>query len=152
MFTPEDEHWMQAAIKLANKAAALGEVPVGAVIVRDNQLIAEGFNQPIQTHDASAHAEMMALRAAGGAIQNYRLVDTTLYVTIEPCMMCAGALVHARIGRLVFAAAEPRHGAVISKGRVLDESFLNHKVQYQHGLLATECAALMSEFFKNKRR
>lgn len=143
--------WMQRALQLAETARAENEVPVGAVLVVDNEMIAEGYNCPIATHDPSAHAEMVVMRRAAEKIQNYRLVNSTLYVTLEPCLMCAGAMVHARIGRLVFGASDPRAGAVQSQSRVLDHAFLNHRVLYEGGLLAEPCGVILSEFFKARR-
>ena len=122
------EKWMQVALGLAAKAAQQDEVPVGAVVVRDNQIVGRGFNQPIGRHDPTAHAEIMALRDAASALGNYRLPGCTLVVTVEPCTMCAGALVHARIEQLIFGAREPRAGAVCSSAQVLDNPGLNHKV------------------------
>jgi len=147
-----DEHWMRLALEQARMAAAVGEVPVGAVLVRNNELIGAGFNQPISACDPTAHAEVVALRAAAQGAANYRLPDTTLYVTIEPCAMCTGALVHARVRRLVFGAAEPRAGAIVSAARLLDATFFNHRVSYESGVLAPDCAAIMQKFFRERRR
>lgn len=146
-----DRHWMRLALEQARLGAAAGEVPVGAVLVKDGELIATGFNQPIGRCDPTAHAEVVALRAAATALANYRLSDTTLYVTIEPCAMCAGALVHARIKRLVFGATEPRAGAVVSSLQVLAGEHLNHRVDVTGGVLAEECGAVMKTFFRDKR-
>lgn len=146
-----DEHWMQLALEQAQLAAANGEVPVGAVLVKDNQLIASGFNQPISSCDPSAHAEVVVLRNAAKKLSNYRLPGTTLYVTIEPCTMCIGTLIHARVERLVFGAAEPRAGAVVSAARLLEGSQFNHRIAVQGGILAEQCAAIMQEFFRKKR-
>lgn len=146
-----DREWMQLALEQARLGAAAGEVPVGAVLVRDGVLIAAGFNQPIGRCDPTAHAEIVALRAAAQAEGNYRLPDTTLYVTIEPCAMCAGALVHARIKRLVYGAPEPRAGAVVSSMRLLEGEHLNHRVEVEGGVLADECAATMKTFFRDRR-
>lgn len=148
----EDEKWMRHALTLAREAEGLGEVPVGAVLVRDGQLVAEGFNQPISQNDPTAHAEVVALRAAAQVESNYRLPNTTLYVTVEPCTMCAGSLVHARIKRLVYGASEPRAGAVASQLQVLSQPFYNHRVEVQGGVLAEECAELISGFFARKRK
>jgi tRNA(adenine34) deaminase len=145
------EEWMLAALLLAEQAAQHGEVPVGAVVVRENQIVGRGFNQPIGRHDPTAHAEIMALRDAALTLGNYRLPGCTLVVTVEPCTMCAGALVHARIERLIFGAKEPRAGAVCSSARVLDNSGLNHKVTVVDGVLEKECKALMSVFFQGRR-
>ncbi len=142
---------MQHAYQLAEHAAAIGEVPVGAVLVRNDEIIGEGYNQPISAQDPSAHAEIIALRQAAKTIQNYRLLNTTLYVTLEPCTMCAGAMVHARIERLIYGANEPRAGAVTSVAQCLDQPFLNHRVKHQSGLLAIPCGNLLSEFFKARR-
>jgi len=146
-----DAHWMRLALDLAECARAAGEVPVGAVLVRDNQILGEGFNAPISRVDPTAHAEIVALRAAAQACGNYRLSGSTLYVTIEPCAMCAGALVHARVGRLVFAAREPRAGAVTSRLALLDADFLNHKVSWDEGVEEEAAARLMRQFFRSRR-
>lgn len=146
------EKWMQVALELAAKAARQDEVPVGAVVVRDNQIVGRGFNQPIGRHDPTAHAEIMALRDAASTLGNYRLPGCTLVVTVEPCTMCAGAIVHARIAQLIFGAREPRAGAVCSSAQVLDNSGLNHKVTVVEGVLEKECKALMSAFFKERRK
>lgn len=151
MFTERDAFWMQKALNLADLAALSGEVPVGAVLVRDDVLVAEGYNHPIGTFDPTAHAEVRALRAGGQILSNYRLVNTTLYVTLEPCLMCAGAMVHARIGRLVYGAWDKKAGAVVSTAAVLDEPFLNHKVVHQGGLLAEACGDKLSWFFEMRR-
>ncbi|MFP6794448.1 MAG: tRNA adenosine(34) deaminase TadA [Pseudomonadales bacterium] len=145
------EEWMQVALGLAEEAARHDEVPVGAVVVRENQIIGRGFNQPISGHDPTAHAEIMALRDAAQTLGNYRLPGCTLVVTVEPCTMCAGALVHARIEQLIFGAREPRAGAVCSSSRVLDNPGLNHKVTVIEGVLEKECKALMSAFFQERR-
>lgn len=146
-----DSAWMARALKLASRAESEGEVPVGALLVRDGELVAEGWNRPIGSHDATAHAEIEVLRAAGRKLGNYRLPGTTLYVTLEPCMMCAGAIVHARVERLVYGAADPRTGAVESVFNVLDESSLNHRVRYEGGVLAEESAELLRRFFRARR-
>lgn len=146
-----DAAFMTRALELARAAEALGEVPVGAVLVRDDTLLGEGFNQPISARDPSAHAEVVALRAAARHVDNYRLPGSTLYVTIEPCAMCAGALVHARVSRLVFGAREPKAGAVCSHLRLLEAPSLNHRVEVLEGLLAADCAALISGFFQKRR-
>ena len=145
------EEWMQVALGLAEEAARHDEVPVGAVVVCENQIIGRGFNQPISGHDPTAHAEIMALRDAAQTLGNYRLPGCTLVVTVEPCTMCAGALVHARIEQLIFGAREPRAGAVCSSSRVLDNPGLNHKVTVIEGVLEKECKALMSAFFQERR-
>lgn len=151
VFTEQDKHWMDHALQLAAQGARLGEVPVGAVIVCNDQVVGEGFNQPISSHDPTAHAEVIALRQAASRAQNYRLVDTTIYVTLEPCTMCVGALVHARIARLVFGTAEPKAGAVISKAQLLNHDYFNHRVNYSSGLLAQECQHQLSDFFALRR-
>lgn len=146
-----DEYWMQKALELAAQAEQQDEVPVGAVIVKDNQLIAEGWNQPIQSHDPSAHAEMQAIRAAGQALNNYRLVDTTLYVTLEPCSMCVGAMIHARIGRLVYGAYDEKTGAAGSAIQLLHDPAHNHKIEVLGGVLETESRQQLQQFFQKKR-
>lgn len=145
------EVWMQKAIDLAYVAAEISEVPVGAVIVRDNQIIGEGYNQPIGTSDPTAHAEIMALRDAAGKENNYRLPGSTLYVTIEPCTMCVGAMIHARIGTIVFGAREPRAGALISNLQLHEQQFYNHRPSILEGILAEECGQLISNFFSDRR-
>jgi tRNA(adenine34) deaminase len=147
-----DEYWMQYAYKLADKAAQLGEVPVGAVLVLDNQLIGEGWNRSIQNHDPTAHAEMMALKRGGEKIENYRLMETTLYVTLEPCPMCAGALVHARVKRLVYGASDFKTGAVGSVFNLVEDSRLNHQLMVESGVLGQMCSQQISAFFKARRQ
>ena len=147
----DDIYWMQHAINLAKRAAEEGEVPIGALLVYDNQLISEGWNRPIAEHDPSAHAEIMCLRAAGKSINNYQLINTTLYVTLEPCVMCTGAIIHARIARLVFGAQDPKTGAIESVMQLLTHPSMNHRVTYTSGILATECGQLLSEFFQGRR-
>ena len=143
---------MQQALNLAAHAATAGEVPVGAVVVSaQGELLGSGFNQPILSHDPTAHAEVMALRAAAMSAGNYRLPGCTLYVTIEPCTMCVGAMVHARVAHLVFGAAEPRFGAVISGRRLLDENEFNHRTSWEGGVLADQCGEAMKAFFKTRR-
>ena len=142
---------MQRALLLAGHAQAQGEIPVGAVLVRGGAVIGEGWNQPISTCDPTAHAEIVALRQAALELQNYRLGGTTLYVTLEPCVMCAGAIVIARIERLVFAARELRFGAVRSKFRLADSDLLNHRVQVEEGLLAADAGEMLSSFFNERR-
>lgn len=149
--TADDEHWMRRALALARNAGDAGEVPVGAVLVRDGEAIGEGWNAPIGRCDPTAHAEIVALRAAASAASNYRLGGSTLYVTIEPCAMCAGALVHARVARLVFAAREPRAGAVASNLSLLDAEFLNHRVAWTEGVCADDAAQMMRDFFRRRR-
>jgi tRNA(adenine34) deaminase len=142
---------MQAALEQARRALAAGEVPIGAVIVFEHRIIASGYNQPISGSDPTAHAEIMALRSAAAAVKNYRLTGTTLYVTIEPCLMCVGALVHARIGTLVFGAAEPRTGAVTSTVRGVELPGHNHRVEVVAGVREAECRELMQAFFLARR-
>ena len=146
-----DEYWMQQALELAHKAEQQDEVPVGAVIVKDNQIIATGWNQPIQNSDPSAHAELTAMRKAGQALNNYRLIDTTLYVTLEPCSMCVGAMVHARVNRLVFGAYDMRTGAAGSAINLIGDSFHNHKVEVQGGVMEEECKSILQSFFRRRR-
>ena len=146
-----DEYWMRRALNLAERAQADGEVPVGAVVVKDDECIGEGWNQPISTRDPSAHAEITALRAAAGRTENYRLPGTTLYVTLEPCAMCAGAIILARVSRLVYAAADPRSGAAGSVFNILQSEQLNHRVDLTAGVLELEAAALLQTFFKTRR-
>ncbi|PSV07191.1 tRNA adenosine(34) deaminase TadA [Photobacterium kishitanii] len=146
-----DDAFMRRAMELATLAEAEGEVPVGAVIVHNGVIIGEGWNRSIGHHDATAHAEMMALRQAGQALQNYRLIDTTLYVTLEPCPMCAGAMVHSRIGKVVFGAHDAKTGAAGSIMNLLSYEGVNHHVQYQGDVLAAECRAQLQAFFKRRR-
>jgi tRNA(adenine34) deaminase len=146
-----DERWMRAALSQAEMARVAGEVPVGAVIVMNNQLLSAAYNSPILLHDPSAHAEILAIRAAATIIGNYRLADTTLYVTLEPCLMCAGAMIHARIARLVYGASDCKNGAAESLYRVFEDRRLNHDVAVQGGILATECGEILSGFFRHKR-
>ena len=145
------EQFMREAYGLASKAGTLDEVPVGAVIVQGGEIIGRGFNSTLASHDPTAHAEIMALRDAARGVGNHRLPDADLYVTIEPCTMCAGALVHARIRRLYFATQEPRAGAVVSTARCLDNPSLNHHIEYEQGLLELDCANLIRDFFAAKR-
>src|SRR5262245_23815374 len=142
---------MRAALELAAEAGRRGEVPVGAVVVIDEAIAGEGFNQPIATHDPTAHAEIVALRDAGRRIGNYRLVGATMYVTIEPCQMCVGAMVHARIGRLVFGAPEPKAGAIESAMRAHEHPSLNHRMTAVGGVLEDECRRVMQQFFESRR-
>lgn len=148
---PADIDFMRLALAEAQLAADLGEVPVGAVLVHQGQVIGRGFNQPISSHDPSAHAEMVALRQAALAQGNYRLANTTLYVTLEPCTMCAGLLIHSRVSRLVFGASEPKAGAVVSRSQVFDQSWMNHRIEVEGGVLGEECAAVLSSFFRARR-
>jgi tRNA(adenine34) deaminase len=151
MTTDTDLHWMRHALNLAQRAEAAGEVPVGAVLVKNGEIIGEGWNQPIGLHDPSAHAEMIALRAAGTQLQNYRLTDATLYVTLEPCIMCAGAILHARLARVVFGACDPKAGAVSSVYDVLTVPRLNHSLICEGGVLEQECSELLRGFFRSRR-
>ena len=151
MLLKDDEYWMGIALSLAAKARDLDEVPVGAVVVRDNEVIGEGYNQTLNLNDPSAHAEIMALRDAAHKVENHRLVDACLYVTIEPCTMCAGALIHARIRRLVYGAKEPRQGAIESSIQVLDNPSLNHKLEVTSEVCKEAAGQLMSSFFQSKR-
>ena len=146
-----DQDWIRHAIRLAQRAEAQGEVPVGAVIVKDDICIAEGWNQPICQHDPSAHAEIDAMRKAGQVLQNYRLLNTCLYVTLEPCIMCIGAIAHARISRLIIGADDPKRGAVYSAQKLSDMAFLNHKVEWSSGIMAAECGQLLTDFFRRRR-
>lgn len=147
----EDLRWMDLALQEALLARETQEVPVGAVIVREGRLLAAAHNSPIGLCDPSAHAEVLALRLAARAAGNYRLGDATLYVTLEPCLMCAGAVVQARLARVVFGAADPKGGAVISCWRVFDDERLNHRVSYTAGVRAAECSEILSGFFREKR-
>ena len=146
-----DRQFMQQALEMARLAAKAGEVPVGAVLVRDGQVIASAFNQPITQHDPSAHAEMLALRAAAESERNYRLPGTTLYVTLEPCTMCAGAMLHARIDRVVFGAYDPKTGAAGSVLDVFSEKQINHQTEVHGGMMSEECGQLLRDFFKERR-
>ncbi len=146
-----DEHWMQQALLQAQQAAALDEVPIGAVLVLNDQLLAAGYNRPRLSDDPTAHAEIVVLRSAGRRLGNYRFPGSTLYVTVEPCTMCAGALVHARVQRLVFGAPEQKSGAVHSTAAVLANPSLNHRVAVTAGVAEQACAALLQEFFQRKR-
>lgn len=152
MSLERDTFWMQRAIQLATMAAQKGEVPVGAVLLLDDQVIGEGHNSPISSQDPTSHAEIIALRAGAKKIGNYRLLNTTLYVTLEPCMMCAGAIVHSRVQRLIFGASDGKAGAIISTSHSLDHPFLNHRVDHAGGLLAHTCGELLSQFFRNRRQ
>jgi tRNA(adenine34) deaminase len=146
-----DIDWMRQALELAQQAADLGEVPVGALVVLDGQVIGRGFNQPIGAHDPCAHAEIIALREAALRVGNYRLPGAELYVTLEPCMMCAGAMIHARIERLIFAATEPKAGAIVSQLNSFELAHVNHRPAVTSGVLAAECSAQLSGFFRARR-
>lgn len=147
----QNRHWMSRALELAQEAANAGEVPVGAVLVRNDEIIGEGRNQPIGACDPTAHAEIVALRTAAARVGNYRLMDSTLYVTLEPCPMCAGAIIHARVARVVFGATDPRAGAAGTMCNLLQTDFLNHRTEVISGVLAVECATLLREFFRVRR-
>ena len=147
-----DTEYMQVALQLAKEAALAGEVPVGAVVVKDGVIIGQGYNAPIGQHDPSAHAEIEAMREAANNLGNYRLVDCTLYVTLEPCAMCAGAIQHARIARLVYGASDPKTGACGSVINLMAEPRLNHHTEVVGGVMATECGAMLSQFFAGRRR
>ena len=146
-----DRQYMQQAIEQAQLAALVGEVPVGAILVRDGQVISKAFNKPITNHDPSAHAEMLALRQAAEAEQNYRLPGTTLYVTLEPCTMCAGAMLHARVDRIVYGAPDPKTGAAGSVVDVFASKQINHQTSVNGGIMAEECGQLLKTFFKERR-
>ena len=146
-----DRQFMQQAIEQAKLAAAAGEVPVGAVLVHEGRVISTGFNQPIGHADPSAHAEMMALRSAAQTFSNYRLPGSTLYVTLEPCVMCAGAILHARVDRVVFGATDPKTGAAGSVLDVFSEKRINHQTQVEGGVMGQECGQLLRDFFKERR-
>jgi tRNA(adenine34) deaminase len=146
-----DEAWMRYAFRLAQIAEQQGEVPVGAIVVKDDQCIAEGWNSSIATHDPTAHAEMVALRKAGLALENYRLTGASLYVTLEPCVMCMGAISHARVERLVFGAFDPKRGAVCHALSLSDASFLNHRINWVGGILEIDCSELLRDFFRARR-
>jgi tRNA(adenine34) deaminase len=147
----EDLTWMRHALALAQRAEERGEVPVGAVLIRDDRIIGEGWNCPISARDPTAHAEIQAIRAAGQHVDNYRLGGATLYVTLEPCVMCAGAIIHARIQRVVFGASDPKGGAAGSVFNILPGNQLNHRVECQGGILAEACGTLLSIFFRARR-
>jgi len=149
--TGVDERWMRHALSLADKAEALGEVPVGSLIIQDDEVIGEGWNAPISLNDPTAHAEIAAIRAASARVSNYRLGGATLYVTLEPCSMCAGAIIHARIARVVFGALDPKTGAAGSQFELLGTDRLNHKVDVLGGVLADECGDKLRGFFRSRR-
>jgi len=146
-----DVYWMHHALALAVKGEVEEEVPVGAILVQNEAIVGEGWNRPIGENDPTAHAEVMALRAAGRQLGNYRLLDSTLYVTLEPCLMCVGAIIHARVTRLVFGATDPKGGAVISLCRALETPGLNHQVEVTGGVLAGECSDILKRFFQARR-
>ena len=151
MTDPRHEHYMKQALQLAAQAGERGEVPVGAVLVQDDKVLATGTNSPITLNDPTAHAEIQALRDAARTTGNYRLPGTTLYVTIEPCTMCVGALIHARVALLVFGTREPRAGAVVSQHRLLQSPAHNHRIHHIEGILQAECAQQIQQFFQAKR-
>ncbi len=152
MSIPADELWMEEALREGQRAAALGEVPVGAIVVQDGRIVGRGCNRPISEHDPTAHAEVLALREAGKAVGNYRLNGCDLYVTVEPCAMCAGAITHARIRRLVYGADDPKAGAVRSIAAVLNHPKLNHQVEVTSGVLAGRAMELVQAFFRERRK
>lgn len=153
LWAVEDINWMQQALNLAKQGAAREEVPVGAILVHNQQIIGQGFNEPIGRHDATAHAEIIALRDACRRLNNYRLpLQTTLYVTLEPCTMCIGALIHARVDRLIYAASEPRAGMVGSQMNLAAESFYNHRIQVYKGLCREHSSQMLKAFFRERRQ
>lgn len=147
-----DEHFMQLALEQAKLGGLRGEVPVGAVVVQEGEVVGSGFNCPISTRDPSAHAEMVAIRAAAARLDNYRLPGSTLYVTLEPCSMCAGLIVHSRIARVIYGTTEPKAGVAVSRGQFFQQDFLNHRVLVEGGVLAEACSSLLSDFFKARRQ
>ncbi|MFZ9035827.1 MAG: tRNA adenosine(34) deaminase TadA [Francisellaceae bacterium] len=147
----QQRQWMEQAIAAAMEAEKIGEVPVGAVVVKDNELVASGFNQMISLNDPSAHAEIIAMRKAGRKLQNYRLVDCDIFITLEPCMMCLGAMVHARIRHVYFGAFEPKAGVLCSNPGFHGLSFLNHRLEMSGGVLESKCSELLSAFFRRRR-
>jgi len=146
-----DLKWMEYAMSLAERAESQGEIPVGAVIIKDDKVVGEGWNQAISLNDPTAHAEIMAIRDAGSKLKNYRIIDTTMYVTLEPCVMCTGALVHSRISRVVFGAKDYKTGAVVSVMNLLEHESMNHVVEYESGLCESQCSEQLSSFFKKRR-
>ena len=150
--TMNDEYWMNKALQLARRAEQAGEVPVGAVLVKDNELIAEGWNQPVSSSDATSHAEIMAMREAGKKLDNYRLIDTVMYVTLEPCSMCVGAMIHARVSKVVYGACEPRTGALGGAFNLLEANAHNHTFDIESGVLEDESRAMLQAFFKARRK
>jgi len=152
MTMSDDTLFISRTLELARAAQDAGEVPVGAVIVKDDKIIAEGWNRPISTSDPTAHAEIIAMRAAATMLNNYRLIDCTLYVTLEPCAMCAGAMVHARVKRLVYGASDPRAGAAGTIFNITDHAALNHRLDVTAGVMAEECGTLLRNFFQSRRQ
>lgn len=146
-----DAYWMKQALALAQKAWEQGEVPVGAILVLDDEVIGQGWNRPITRHDPTAHAEIMALQQGGQIVQNYRLLNATLYVTLEPCVMCAGAMVHSRIKRLVYGASDLKTGAAGSLLDILRHPGMNHQIEITAGVMANECSEMLSQFFQQRR-
>ncbi len=146
-----DEYWMRKAISLANISASYGEIPVGAVLINSEGLVAESGNCPIGTNDPTAHAEILALRAGASKLRNYRLPGTTLYVTLEPCVMCMGALIHARVSRLVYGTPDPKTGAAGSIYNIAGDGLLNHQIEITSDVLKKECSQLLKQFFKRRR-
>ena len=144
-------YFMERALAQAQKAYEEDEVPVGAVLIIDNEIVAEGHNQPISTNDPTSHAEINVIRKAAKELNNYRLENSSIYVTLEPCLMCCGAMIHARIENLIFSTKDPKSGAVVSNSRALDFNFTNHKINYSQGLLSEESSKLLKQFFANKR-
>tara|TARA_B110000008_G_C16875919_1_gene526805 strand:+ start:51 stop:521 length:471 start_codon:yes stop_codon:yes gene_type:complete len=147
-----DEKWMKIAIDEAKLAENKGEIPVGSIIVQNNQIIAKSHNSPISKNDPTAHAEILALRSAGKKLNNYRLPKTTLYVTLEPCAMCLGAIIHARVDRIVFGASDPKSGVCGSSANLTSEKFFNHKILVSKGILKNECKEILQSFFKSRRK
>lgn len=150
--TKRDEEWMRCALGIAERGRAEGEVPVGAILVKDDRVVAEGWNRPIAAHDPTAHAEIQAIRSAAESVANYRLPGASLYVTLEPCIMCVGAIIHARIGRVVYGASEPKTGAAGSVFDLLESALHNHRVEVRAGVLEEACADMIKSFFREKRR
>ena len=148
----DHERWMREALLLAKQAAEADEVPVGAIVVQGGEIIGRGFNQPIRTCDATAHAEIVALRGASQFCKNYRLPGTTLYVTLEPCTMCLGAMIHARVDRLVFGAREPRAGAIVSQASLIEAEHFNHQLSFTQDVLADDSSVLLQNFFRSRRK
>ncbi len=146
-----DEYWMQKAIEMAHQAQLIKEVPVGAVVVKENKIIGSGHNKMVTLNDPSAHAEIQALRQAGSLVNNYRIIESTLYVTLEPCMMCVGAMVHARIDRVVFGAYDGKTGMLITQDQCADKTYHNHQLKYSGGILEQDCSRLLKLFFKSRR-
>lgn len=146
------EDWMAHALLLAERSRDEGEVPVGAVLIKDGELIAEGWNQPIAHHDATAHAEIMAIRSAGKVLNNYRLPNTVLYVTLEPCTMCAGAIIHARIAKVVYGATDPRTGSAGSAIDIFSKDYHNHQVDVLGGVMQEKCGQILKDFFRQRRK